>query len=321
MTLLTDIKTLATEIRRPALKKFPRRHVYADFPNQFWGADLVDMSNIKTKNMNVTFLLNIVDIYSRYAWSIPLKNKSGKAVYDAFESIGVAPENLWVDQGTEFYNAYVKGWCKVNGVNMYSTSSGLKSVFVERFNRTEKEAFGMYFAEHLTTKYTKFIPVFLNQYNHKKHSATKETPYDVYNKIVLSREPVDTVNVRKHKFNVGDYVRVSMVKRTFEKGYSDRFTHEVFQVTKVDMATAPVMYQLQDLKKEPITGKFYEQELTATKIPEFKLIKSILKRKTENGVAMVLVDYVGYDDAKFNEWIKKSDYDAFMKEKKKLAPK
>ena len=46
-----------------------------------------------------------------------------------------------------------------------------------------------------------------------------------------------------------------------------------------------------------------------------------MKRKTENGVAMVLVDYVGYDDAKFNEWITRSKYDAFIKEKKNLAPK
>jgi hypothetical protein len=318
MSFKENVKTLSDELRRRAVSKFPRRHITTLFPNQYFGADLVDMSNVKSKNQNITFLLNVVDLFSRYAWSIPLKSKTGREVCEALKSIGVCPENLWVDEGKEFYNSYVQGWCKDNNVHMYSTQSGLGVVFVERFNLTMRECFNRFFSEHLTTKFSGFLPIFLNQYNHRIHSSTKESPYDVYHGIKDSREALLDEPVDKHKFNVGDCVRVSKVRRTFQKGSSDRFTHEAFRVSSVDTSYSPVMYQLEDMAGEEITGKFYEQELTITKVPEFKLIESVLKRKKANGVDMVLVNYKGHS-SKFDEWITKRDYDVFMKQKGLLS--
>ena len=113
----------------------------AFLPDELWAADLVDMSNIKNKNQRVTFLLNIVEVYSRYAYSIPLMNKTGEAVLEAFQSIKRTSRYLWVDEGKEFYNKNVISWCKKHSILMYSTHSGLKSVFAESFNKTEKNAF------------------------------------------------------------------------------------------------------------------------------------------------------------------------------------
>ena len=318
MSFKDNLKTLAKEVQKPALKNYPRRHVHSSRINQFWGADLVEMGHLKTQNNNVRYLLNIVDLYSRYAWSFPLKTKTGKEVCEKFKSMSVHPEHLWVDEGTEFYNSYMKDWCEEKNINMYSSFSGLKSVFVERFNRTMKEAFQLYFLEHLTGKFLTFLPKFMEEYNHKVHRIIKETPYDVYHKIEESQEKFVDVPVEKHKFNIGDYVRISKVKRTFEKGYTERFTHEVFQIIGLDTSYSPVMYESKHLGDEIVTGKFYEQELSKTIIPQFKVIDSVVKRKKENRIDMVLVSYKGYPE-KFNEWIKKSEYDKFMKDKRGLT--
>ncbi len=79
---------------KPIKLAFERRKVQALMPNELWCADLVDMSNIKSSNKRITFLLNIIDVYSRYAWSIPLKYKTGECVLPAFESIGKSPRYL-----------------------------------------------------------------------------------------------------------------------------------------------------------------------------------------------------------------------------------
>lgn len=317
MSFKLNIQILSNELRKRVLKTFPRRKIYTDFVNEYWGADLVDMSNVKSKNQNITFLLNVVDLYSRYAWSIPMKSKTGKEVAEAFKSIGVWPRHLWVDEGKEFYNKDVKEWCAQHDVEMYSTHSGLKSVFVESFNKTMKEAFYRYFQENLTAKFSEFLPVFISAYNNRIHSSTKETPYNIYNDIKPSQEVEEEVPVTKCKFKVGDYVRLSKVKRTFEPGYTNRWTYEVFKISFIDKRYQPVMYNVVDLRDEPISGAFYEPELSLTKIPFFKLIKSIVKRKKEKGVNMVLVNYEGYG-SEFDQWIKKTDYDSFIQNKESL---
>ena len=81
-------------MHRPARKNFERRSVSSYYNNDLWAADLVDMSNIKEDNHDITFLLNIIDIYSRFAWSIPLKNKKASTVLQAFKSIKIFPKNL-----------------------------------------------------------------------------------------------------------------------------------------------------------------------------------------------------------------------------------
>ena len=81
-------------------------------------------------------MLTIIDIFSKYAWVIPLKNKTGNSITKAFESISRRPKNLWVDRGTEFYNSTFEKFLKDNNINMYSTNSKIKSSVAERFNRT-----------------------------------------------------------------------------------------------------------------------------------------------------------------------------------------
>jgi len=88
----------------------------------------------------------------------------------------------------------------------------------------------------------------------------------------------------------------------FEKGYTPKWSEEVFKIVGVDTRACPVMYQLEDLLGEKVIGKFYEQELQKTELKDYALVEKVLDEKKVKRKMMYLVKYRGYSD-KFNEWI------------------
>ena len=111
--------------------------------DDIWAADLVDMKEWSKINNGYKYMLNIIDVYSKYGWSAPLKDKRGDTVTDAFKCIvkesNRRPKHIWVDQGKEFYNKNMDQWLEENKINRYSTYGEHKSCVVERFNRTIKQ--------------------------------------------------------------------------------------------------------------------------------------------------------------------------------------
>ena len=88
------------------------------------------------------YLLAVIGVFSKYGWLIPLKNKSGARVTQAFKIIfaeGWVPTFLWTDKGREFWNKYLRELPEEKGVKLYSTENEEKSSVVERWNRTMKE--------------------------------------------------------------------------------------------------------------------------------------------------------------------------------------
>ena len=90
-------------------------------------------------NKGIKYLLYAIDLFSKYAWVVPLKDKRGISIVNAFQKIILKrrkPNKIWVDQGGEFYNYLFKIFLKTNNIEMYSTYNEGKSVAVERFIRT-----------------------------------------------------------------------------------------------------------------------------------------------------------------------------------------
>ena len=114
---------LAKELHKPIIRKFKKRTVYSGFKDNIWGADLADMQLINKFNKGFRFLLCVIDIFSKYAWVVPLKDKKGVSIVDAFQKIlddsNRKPNKIWVDKGSEFYNSSVKKWLKNNEFEMY----------------------------------------------------------------------------------------------------------------------------------------------------------------------------------------------------------
>ena len=83
-----------------------------------------------------------IDIYSKYAWVVPLKDKKGVTIANSFQKIldnsKRKPNKIWVDKGSEFYNRSIKSWLEKIDIEMYSTHNEGKSVVAERFIRTLK---------------------------------------------------------------------------------------------------------------------------------------------------------------------------------------
>ena len=133
---------LAEELHKSIIRKFNKRKVYSAFKDNIWAADLTDMQLISKFNKGFRFLLCVTDIYSKYSWIVPLKDKKGVSIVNAFQSIlkksNRKPNKIWVDKGGEFFNRSMKSWLEKNDIEMYLTHNEGKSVVAERFMRTIK---------------------------------------------------------------------------------------------------------------------------------------------------------------------------------------
>ena len=116
---------LADELHKPVIKKFNKRKVYSQFKDNIWGVDLADMKLLSKQNKSIKYLLCAVDLFSKYAFVVPLKDKKGISITNAFKKIikqsGKKPNKTWVDQGSEFHNRDFKKWLSDNDIEMYST--------------------------------------------------------------------------------------------------------------------------------------------------------------------------------------------------------
>ena len=132
---------LANELHRQYYRKFNRREAYSFSRDNIWGVDLADMQSLSKCNKRMKYLLCAIDLFNKYALVVPLKDKRGISIVNAFQKIiskGRKPNKIWVDQGDEFYNNLCKRFLKINNIEMYSTCNEGKSIVAERFIRTSK---------------------------------------------------------------------------------------------------------------------------------------------------------------------------------------
>lgn len=302
---------IAAELHRPAIRRFARRTVRADGKDDLWQADLVDMkkfSKVK-KNKNHTFLLTVIDVYTKYGWAVPLKNKSGKSVATAFahviETSGRKCRLLHTDRGLEFTNKDIRAVYVQYNIRHYQTYTPLKASVCERWNRTLKEKMWKAFTAHGNHEWLPHVDDLVATYNTTEHSAIRMTP------TAASREPGRVVFYRlpkpaagataKPKFGVGDTVRLSKHKTVFDKGYAQNWSNELFTVTGVRRSAVPPVYTVRDHCGAPVNGTFYAQEMSRTRYPNTYLIEKNLRRKGD----MQFVKYAGMP-VRYNAWIKRS---------------
>ena len=234
---------------------------------------------------------------------IPLKDKTGKSVASALKTIFKErkPEKMWADKGKEFYNKDVKDL-----IELYSTENEEKSSVVERWIRTMKEKMWKYFTGNSTNVYTNALSDLVREYNNTMHPSIKMTPVQaskkenelrVWRNLYPEHLEIHDINP---KFSVVDKVRISKKKKTFEKGYTTRFTEEIFTIVEVKR-TSPVTCKIADLNGEEIRGTFYEPKLRETSQELFRIEKVIKRGKKKS-----LVKWKGYSDD-FNSWVDNKD--------------
>lgn len=288
-------------LHKPIKRKYPTRKYKAKFLNQFWEGDLIDVVKYAKENQGYKYILTIIDIYSRYGYALPLKNKKPKTVASAFETLDKYPIYFSSDEGNEFKGKPFADLMKSHNVKQFFRQAPFKAAVCERFNRTLKTRLEKYFTFNGNHKWIDALPLIVKGYNNSYHRTIKQTP----KQATLPNAKVNHEKIvqpkRKSKFKTDDYVRVARYKGTFEKGYSVNWSEEVFIIDNVDTRAYPIMYEIKALDGELIKGKFYEAELQKVAKPEMFAIEKVLKRR--NGKS--LVKFRGYKNPEWVESINK----------------
>ena len=305
-------KILSEELHKSKRKNHPRRKIIVNHINEIFAADLVEMQKFAKLNRGYRYLLTCIDIFSKFAWVIRLKDKKGITIKNALEKIfnKRKPKFLWTDNGKEFYNKQVQDLLNENNIKLYSTNnSEIKSAVIERFNRTFKNMMYKKFTENNNTIFYNILDELVKNYNNKYHSTIKMSPIEGSKKI-NEKKIKNIYNFEKTKklgkFKIGDRVRISLEKNIFEKSYETNWTEEIFEIYDIKYSNVPYYY-LKDLNNEKLDGTFYEQELQKTKQDDLYTIEKILKTNKDK----IYVKWRGYDNS-FNTWINKNNVTKYL---------
>lgn len=300
-------RQIIEEIHRPARLNFKRRRTIVKGLDDLWQADLIEFQDLAKENKGFRYALIVIDCFSKFVWSSPLKSKSADDVTNAMSNIlqgDRKPNLLQTDKGKEFYNAKFQSLMKRFNIKHYSTFSSKKAAIVERVIRTLKEKLEVQFHLYGSHKWIDLLPKVIDSYHRTRHSSINMKPMCVVkeNEDSVLKSSFSHVKILdKQKFQVGDVVRISKAKALFEKGYSARWSTELFKVAKVKY-TNPTTYLLVDMENNPISGAFYSDELQKTLHPDIYLVEKVLRKKGKK----MFVKWLGLD-SKFNSWLDISD--------------
>ncbi|GBO14419.1 Putative uncharacterized transposon-derived protein F54H12.3 [Araneus ventricosus] len=247
-------------------------------------------------------------MYRKFAWAIPLKDKTGQSILNGFKKIfkECKPQVLQTDKGTEFKNSLVQNYLKKMKVHFFTTNNETKSSIVKRFHRTLMSKLTRYFTEYNIRKYIDVIEELIYSYNHTWNRSTKIEPSSVNidnQAEVWQNLYVDLSKQKSEKavFKVGDTVRVSKWKRRFGKGYENNCSREIFTVHQI-IPRIPIVYKLQDLNNNVIKGTFYETEIQKVVDSGYYPVKRVIKKWKRKGKLYYFVKFQDYPD-EFNSWV------------------
>ena len=228
-------------------KKYETNKTMIKSIDDTWSSDLLDMNDYGPKNnRGYRYKLVVIDKFSKFGWTIPLKNKYAQSVEDAFPQIIKTsrrkPNLLETGDGKEYVNKFFNDFLNNNKIKKFSRYTDKGAVFAERFNRTvrgllKKPVFLKGNADWLSE-----LPSVIKQYNNTVHHSIKMKSIDASkksNQKLVYNNLKDDRDVRKPKFKLGDLVRTSDIKKVFSKGDSTNYSYKLYTITEVIHDTIP----------------------------------------------------------------------------------
>ena len=242
------IKIFINEIySRPPNKNYETNKTMIKSIDDTWSSDLLDMNDYGIKNnKGYRYILNVVDNFSRFGWTIPLKNKYAQSITDAFSQIIKTsrrkPNLLETDDGKEYVNKIFNEFLNNNKIKRYSRYTDKGAVFAERFNRTIRNLLKKPVFEKGKADWLSELPSVIKKYNNTIHNPTKMTPIQA-SKKVNEKEVFSNLQDRRvklqPKFKLGQLVRTADIKRVFSKGDSTNWSCKVYTITEIIHDTIP----------------------------------------------------------------------------------
>lgn len=287
-------------LHKPSRRRFKRNRVISDGLHEQYDLDLADVSSRAKANSGINFLLIAIDVFSRYAYVEPLRNKAMNTVVKGMENVlhrmgEHTPKSVRNDAGTEFLNKSFKRLLNRYGIKQYVSRSSVKANYAERFIRTLKNKMARYRTQYNTKRDIDYLQKAVSNYNNTYHSSIEMRPSDVseanesalWSKLYLN--PSDRFKTpyrsRKHKLKEGQQVRIAINKKPFEKGYTPNWSETIYLVSDTFYREDIPIYRITDLLGRPIKTTYYEEQLEPVNVNlQKKRIAKILqtRRKGRN---------------------------------------
>ena len=221
-----NIKIFINEIySKPPKKYYPTNKTDVYFIDDIWSLDILDLKDYGPENnRGYRYVLVVIDNFSKFGWTIPLKNKNAQKIKDSFENILISskrkPNLIESDRGKVFYNNTFQDFLNKNDIKHYSRNSSYGAVFAERFNKTIRDLLKRPVFEKGDGEWIDILPTITKQYNNRVHSSTKLTPIQASmkkNEGFVYKNLIDKRNKIKPKYEIGDLVRTADLKKNVFK--------------------------------------------------------------------------------------------------------
>lgn len=266
------------------------------------------MQPFQKYNNGCKYILVAIDVFSRYAFAQPIKNKTGNDVLEAFKKMTHEREPRYVqtDKGKEFINKTVQAYLKKKNIMFFtSENDDIKCALAERFNATLQGKMWRYFTHRNTFRFIDVLQDLVYSYNHTIHQALGGISPSEVNAENAERlfyhlyERPRVKDLVQPTYKKGDPVRLLKTKKTFNRGYEPNWSEELFTIDNV----SPRGYNVTDTSGEAIKGHFYPAEVQKVRSSPRKQfdIEKILKYRGRGRTREAFVKWKGYSD-KFNSW-------------------
>ena len=321
---------MAAELHHPARRRYARRRIIVFGVDQEWSSDLLDVQKFASQNDGVRYVMVLQDVFTRYLWLFPLKNKQQTTILACLRSLfdkGVRCRRYFLcDNGTEFTGGEVVAFLRRHGVSLMHNYGEHKASLSERTCRFVAGRLYRYMTQQNDSVWLPWLTKIAADYNKTRQRRTGLSPTQARMSVNTAR--VFDANFKERKivesrrvFKVGDLVRVSHVRSVFSKGYHQSYSTQQYVVAKV-IDTVPKHYLLKDLQGRDILGGFYAEEMIPSRQTQFYY--EVLKTRTlRNGKRQAYVHWSGHPESQ-DSWIYQSDLedvddddDEVDKEKKK----
>ena len=268
-----NIKIFINEIySKPPRKNFATNKTDVYHIDDIWSLDILDLKDYGPENnRGYRYVLVTIDNFSKFGWTVPLKNKNAQTIKDSFENILISskrkPNLIETDHGKEFYNNIFQDFLNKNNIKLYSRNSSFGSVFAERFNRTIRDLLKKIVFERGDAKWIDILPTKTKQYNNRIQSSTKLTPIQASlkkNEGYVYKNLLDKRTKVKPKFQINDLVRTADLKKTFSKGDTTNWSYKLYKITESINDTIP-SYRIDNLKERYNESLLKKTELTLKK--------------------------------------------------------
>ena len=243
-----NIEIFINEIySKPPKKYYPTNKTDVYYIDDIWSLDILDLKDYGPENnREYRYVLVIIDKFSKFGWTIPLKNKNAQTIKDCFENILInskrSPNLIESDRGKEFYNNIFQDFLNKNNIKLYSRNSSYGAVFAEHFNRTKRDLLKKIVFENGDANWIDILQSITKQYNNRVHSSTKLSPKDASlkkNEGYVYKNLLDKRKKIKPKYEIGDLVRTADLKKTFPKVDTTNWSYKLYKITEIINDTIP----------------------------------------------------------------------------------